>query len=90
MSAEPESSDHRSHDAHEEPYLGPWWRFGPLRLALLAGFALGIIFALDQGDALGDTAAAVLYGMTAPGWPHLIGAAKHSSRCGSAGSISTS
>ncbi|MGI8518013.1 MAG: hypothetical protein ACR2ME_06710 [Acidimicrobiia bacterium] len=88
MGADTDTRDHGREDDHEEPYLGPWWRFGPLRRALLAGVALGIIFTLDTTEALGGTTASVLYALTAlmaaSHW-----AAKRSSRCGGVGSTST-
>ncbi|MGH8916122.1 MAG: heavy metal translocating P-type ATPase, partial [Acidimicrobiia bacterium] len=54
-----------------EPYLGPWWRFPPLRRTLAAGSALGIVFTLDLAGLLGGVPAAVLYG------PIAIAAAWH-------------
>jgi len=52
-------------DEQREPYLDPWWRFGPLRLALIAGVALGFVFTLDQLGLVGGVPAAVLYGLVA-------------------------
>ena len=61
--SKPVDLDHEAE--HDEPYLGPWWKFGPLRRALFAGSALLVIFVLDQAEVLVGTTAAVLYGITA-------------------------
>lgn len=55
-------------DEHEEPYRGPWWRFPPLRNALISGLVLAATFVLERigvipvGVAIGLYVVAALLG----------------------------
>jgi heavy metal translocating P-type ATPase len=48
-------------DEHEEPYRGPWWRFPPLRNALLSGVVLAVAFVLERFGVIPVRAAIGLY-----------------------------
>lgn len=39
-------------DEHEEPYRGSWWRFPPLRNALLSGVLLAAAFVLERFEVI--------------------------------------
>lgn len=55
-------SDERDEDLeHEEPYAGPWWRFPPIRNALISGAVLGITFLLTELQLLPDPTPVLLY-----------------------------
>ena len=54
------SGDH-DHDHDHEPYIGVWWRFGPFRLAAVAGLLLLAVYLLDRLDVLSSGPAAVAY-----------------------------
>lgn len=54
------SAEHRG-----APYMGRWWRFPPLRRALISGLALGVAFTLDVTGLVPDVPATVLYGLVA-------------------------
>ncbi|GIU96686.1 MAG: cadmium transporter ATPase [Actinomycetota bacterium] len=44
--ADPEAEE--PGEGHEEPYEGAWWRFPPMRNALVSGFLLGVTFLLSR------------------------------------------
>jgi Cd2+/Zn2+-exporting ATPase len=54
----------------ESEFSGPWWRFPPLRNALLAGILAGAAFALELLEALPHGAAIAAYAAAIPlgGW----------------------
>jgi len=59
-------SGHRAEPAeleeeHEEPYAGPWWRFPPMRNALVSGLLLGLTFLLSRFDLVPGWAEIGLY-----------------------------
>jgi heavy metal translocating P-type ATPase len=39
--------DENEHEEHEQHYKGPWWRFPPMRNALISGFLLAVGFILS-------------------------------------------
>lgn len=48
-------------DEHKEPYAGPWWRFPPMRNALLSGVLLAIAYMLSRIDAVADGVSIAVY-----------------------------
>ncbi len=52
---------HEETEGHEEPYLGPWWRFPPLRNAALSGIVLAATFVLERTDVVSAGVAVALY-----------------------------
>ncbi|MFQ5853375.1 MAG: HAD-IC family P-type ATPase, partial [Candidatus Binatia bacterium] len=48
-------------EEHEEHYEGPWWRFPPMRNALVSGLLLALGFALSFVDAVPDAVSVALY-----------------------------
>lgn len=45
----------------DEHYVGPWWAFPPMRMALLSGAILGLTYVLARGDVLPEWAEIALY-----------------------------
>lgn len=59
-------TERRLGEGHEEPYAGSWWRFPPIRNALISGVLLGVTFLLARID--------LLPGWAEIGWYAVVGA----------------
>lgn len=56
----------REKEEHEGHYEGPWWRFAPMRNALISGLLLALGFALSFVDAVPDAVSVALYVAAVP------------------------